>query len=133
MVPMAVAGPRFDLGVGACTLSGSGGRKSLKVLTVEIKFIFSMFGPISIKGRLKMKRERKKERTFSVWGIKDHSSAAVGGSACERGTLFWSTISCLTMMNGEFKNSIELTNNMLNVCIFLASNSYFNRYIENLM
>ena len=61
---MAVAGPGFYLGVGAWTLSGSGGRKSLKVLTVEIKFIFSMFGPISIKGRLKMKREAKKRENI---------------------------------------------------------------------
>jgi len=38
-----VAGPGFDLR-GACTLSTGGGfRKSLKVLKVEVKVIFSVF------------------------------------------------------------------------------------------
>jgi len=39
-------------------VNGERGRKSLKVLKVEIQVFLACFGPISIKIRLKMNRER---------------------------------------------------------------------------
>jgi len=58
-----VADPGFDLTGGVDFVNGQGGsRKSLKVLKVEVKVIFSVFwrhlGHISIKIRLLMIRER---------------------------------------------------------------------------
>jgi len=68
-----VADPGFE---------GGGGRKQMKVLTIEVKLFLASLGHISIKMMLKMNRERserrkKKElRKFDVWGIKNHRSAA---------------------------------------------------------
>jgi len=60
-----VADPGFGLRGGAWTLStgGGGGRKPLKVLTVEIKTSFlACFCHISLKIMLKMNRERSERR-----------------------------------------------------------------------
>ena len=66
-----VAAPEFDLrgGRGLCQRWGrGGGRKSLKVLKVEVKVILSVFwrrlGHISIKIRLQMIRERSKRENI---------------------------------------------------------------------
>jgi len=67
---------------------GWGCIKSLKVLKVEVKVIFSVlacFGHISIKIILKINRERRERRfvleKIEFWAYKNHGSAAVTGRA----------------------------------------------------
>jgi len=67
---ITVAGPGFDLrGRGLCQRGE--GKKSLKVLKVEVKVIYC-FGNICIKIMLKSNRERRKIEKNSLLGIKNH-------------------------------------------------------------
>ena len=61
-VTYTVADPGFDLSGGVDFLNGGGGRKALKVLTVEEKAILACFCQCSIKIRLNVNRERRKNK-----------------------------------------------------------------------
>jgi len=60
----AVADPGFDLrmGGGLCQRGRGGGRKSLKVLAIEVKSFVACFCHISIKTTLKINRERSERK-----------------------------------------------------------------------
>ena len=61
-----MADPGFDLnGRGVDFVNGRVGRKSLKVLTVEVKVNFGMdFGPITMKISFKLNRERSDRKDW---------------------------------------------------------------------
>ena len=65
-----VADPGFDLRGGVDVVNKGGGRKSLKVLKVEVKVILACFGHISIKIMLKINRERRINKENKRFGIK---------------------------------------------------------------
>jgi len=62
LLDLALADPGFDLKGGVDFVNGEGGRKSLKLLKVEVKVILACFGHIAITIMLKTNRERSEQR-----------------------------------------------------------------------